>query len=153
MERVLIERRLASSPELLFEFLAEHENLKLIFPAKITRVRDGSDGHRNGVGSTRRLRPSPLIPPFEETVTEYVPHELIRYGVSAGSPLRDHRGEMRFAPDGTGTAFRYEITFSGKLPGVAKLVAAMLRRDIGRGLPAVDSAALAQRRVEARPAG
>ena len=29
MERVLIERRLASSPELLFDFLAEHENLGL----------------------------------------------------------------------------------------------------------------------------
>jgi hypothetical protein len=59
---------------------------------------------------------------------------------------------MRFTPDGSGTLFRYEITFRGPLPGVAKLVARMLRRDIERGLPAVDSAAL-RGRVEASPAG
>jgi uncharacterized protein YndB with AHSA1/START domain len=152
MERVLIERRLASSPELLFPFLAEHENLGLLFGGRVTRVRDGSDGHRNGVGSTRRLKP-PLAPALEETVTEFVPDELIRYRISRGSPLRDHEGVMRFTPDGTGTALHYEITFRGAFPGVGKLVAAMLRRDIARGLPAADSAALAGRRVEADPAG
>jgi uncharacterized protein YndB with AHSA1/START domain len=152
MERVLIERRLASSPELLFPFLAEHENLGLLFGGKVTRVRDGSDGHRNGVGSTRRLKP-PLAPALEETVTEFVPNELIRYRISRGSPLRDHEGVMRFTPDGTGTALHYEITFRGAFPGVGKLVAAMLRRDIARGLTAADSAALAGRRVEADPAG
>jgi uncharacterized protein YndB with AHSA1/START domain len=152
MERVLIERRLASSPELLFDFLAEHENLGLLFGGRVTRVRDGSDGHRNGVGSTRRLKP-PLAPALEETVTEFVPHELIRYRISRGSPLRDHEGVMRFAPDGTGTALHYEITFRGAFPGVGRLVAAMLRRDISRGLTQADSAALAGRRVEARPAG
>jgi uncharacterized protein YndB with AHSA1/START domain len=152
MERVLIERRLASSPELLFPFLAEHENLGLLFGGRVTRVRDGSDGHRNGVGSTRRLKP-PLAPALEETVTEFVPNELIRYRISRGSPLRDHEGVMRFTPDGTGTALHYEITFRGAFPGVGKLVAAMLRRDIARGLTTADSAALAGRRVEADPAG
>jgi uncharacterized protein YndB with AHSA1/START domain len=148
MERVLIERRLASSPELLFPFLAEHENLGLLFGGEVTRVRDGSDGHRNGVGSTRRLKP-PLAPALEETVTEYVPNELIRYRISAGSPLRDHEGVMRFTPDGTGTALHYEITFRGAFPGVGRLVAAMLRRDIERGLTEADARAL----IQARPAG
>jgi uncharacterized protein YndB with AHSA1/START domain len=152
MERVLIERRLASSPELLFDFLAEHENLGLLFGGRVTRVCDGSDGHRNGVGSTRRLKP-PLLPSLDETVTEFVPPELIRYGISRGSPLRDHRGEMRFTADGTGTVLRYEITFRGAIPGVGRLVAALLRRDISRGLAAADSAALAGRRVEAGSAG
>jgi hypothetical protein len=94
-----------------------------------------------------------LAPALEETVTEFVPNELIRYRISRGSPLRDHEGVMRFAPDGTGTALHYEITFRGAFPGVGKLVAAMLRRDIARGLTAADSAALAGRRVEADPAG
>jgi uncharacterized protein YndB with AHSA1/START domain len=151
MERVLIERRLASSPELLFEFLAEHEHLGLLFGGEVTRVRDGSDGHRNGVGSTRRLKP-PLLPSLDETVTEFVPHELIRYRISRGSPLRDHEGVMRFAPDGTGTDFRYEITFRGALPGVGPIVAAMLRRDISRGLVEADARAL-RRRVEPSPPG
>src|SRR5690348_8528921 len=147
MERVLIERRLASAPALLFPYLADHEHAAALFGSKIVDVRGGS-----GVGSTREMRAAPLLPTLDETITELVPDELIRYRITRGSPLRDHEGVMRFSPDGTGTFLRYEITFRGAFPGVAELVAAMLRRNIARGLEAADSAAL-QGRVEPGPAG
>ena len=142
MERVLIERRLASTPALLFPYLADHEHAAALFGSKIVSVH----------GPTREMRAAPLLPTFDETITELVPDELIRYRITRGSPLRDHEGVMRFTPDGSGTLLRYEITFRGAFPGVAKLVAAMLRRNISRGLEAADSAAL-QGRVEPDPAG
>jgi hypothetical protein len=98
------------------------------------------------------MRGAPLLPTFDETITELIPDELIRYRITRGSPLRDHEGTMRFTPDGSGTLLRYEITFRGALPGVGKLVAWMLRRNIERALPAADSAAL-HGRVEPGPAG
>jgi hypothetical protein len=147
MERVLIERRLASAPALLFPYLADHEHAAALFGSKVVEVQGGS-----GVGSTRVMRAAPLLPTFDETITELVPGELIRYRITRGSPLRDHEGVMRFTPDGSGTLLCYEITFRGAFPGIAKLVAAMLRRNIARGLVAADSAAL-QRRVEPGPAG
>jgi uncharacterized protein YndB with AHSA1/START domain len=142
MERVLIERRLASAPALLFPYLADHEHAAALFGSKVVSVHE----------STREMRPAPLLPTFDETITELVPDELIRYRITRGSPLRDHEGVMRLTPDGTGTFLRYEITFRGAFPGVGKLVAAMLRRNISRGLVAADSAAL-ERRVEPGPAG
>ena len=74
------------------------------------------------------------LPPFEETVTEFVPNELIRYEITKGSPLRDHRGEMRFTPNPDGTHLHYEISFGSAVPGVAAIVAATLRRNIPKGL-------------------
>src|SRR3954462_10630977 len=148
MERVLIERRLASAPALLFPYLADHEHAAALFGSKLVEVQGGS-----GVGSTRVMRAGPLLPTFDETISEVVPGELIRYRITRGSPLRDHEGVMRFTPDGSGTDFRYEITFRGAFPGIGKLGGGMLRRDISRGLVEADSRALGGRRVEPGPAG
>ena len=138
MQWVRVERRFAAPPEEVFAHLAEHENLEPLFNTKITRLRDGADGHRNGVGSTRRLK-LPLVPAFEETVTEFVPPSLIRYRITRGSPLREHEGLMRFSPDGSGTRLLYEISFSSVLPGIDRIVAAALQRSIPSGLSAIDA--------------
>ncbi len=141
MQRVLVERDFALPPERVFAYLAEHENLGRLFGAKIERKRDGTDGTRNGVGSVRALRVGPL-PPFEETVTEVVPDELIRYRITKGSPLRDHSGEMRFQPaPAGGTHLRYEISFRGVVPGIDRVIAPGLKRNIANGLGQVDGAA------------
>lgn len=142
MQHVLVERDFQKPPERVFAFLAEHENLESLFGAEITRLRDGDDGQRNGVGSVRQLQIAPL-PPFEETVIEFVPDELIRYMITKGSPLRHHAGEMLLSPSesGNGTHLRYEISFDGVVPGLAFIVAAGLRKNIAKGLERVDSAA------------
>ena len=134
MQRIVVGHDFSSPPERVFEHLAEHVNLEPLLGAKIERVRDGTDGTRNGVGSTRSLKVGPL-PPFEETVTEVIPDELIRYRITKGSVLREHEGWMRFTPnpDG-GTHLHYEITFRGMVPGLGALVAPGLKRNIEKGL-------------------
>ena len=111
MQRLLFHQNYSLPPDQVYAYFAEHENLEAIFGAKIKRLNDGTDGTRNGVGSVRQLKVGPL-PGFEETVTEAVPNELIVYKITKGSPLKDHRGEMRFSENGTGTTLRYEITFN-----------------------------------------
>lgn len=134
---VVVEREFTKPPERVFAYLAEHENLAEIFGAKVTRLNDGQDGERNGVGSVRRLQIGPL-PPFEETVTEFVPAERIVYKITKGSPLRDHLGVMTFAPAGQGTRFHYDIRLGSPIPGLAALVQASLTRSIKKGLEAVE---------------
>lgn len=142
MQTVTIDRDFAAPPERVFNYLAEHENLEPLFGAKVKRISDGDDGTRNGPGSAREMRLGPLLPPFVETTTEVVPNELIRYRITKGSPLRAHEGVMRFTPTASGgTHLHYEITFGGVLPGVDRVVAAMLRRTVPRGLEKVDGAA------------
>jgi uncharacterized protein YndB with AHSA1/START domain len=141
MQTVTIRRDFTTPPDRVFAHLAEHENLGPLFGAKIERLSDGDDGTRNGPGSSRRMRLGPL-PPFVETTTEVVPNELIRYRITEGSPLRGHEGVMRFTPtaDG-GTHLDYDITFGAVVPGIDRVVAAMLRRTVPRGLDKLDGAA------------
>jgi len=142
MQRLIFDHDYALPPEQVFAHLSEHENLADLFGAKVTRLKDGTDGNRNGVGSSRELKVGPARP-FEETVTEFVPNELIVYEITKGSPLKNHRGEMRFTPEAGGTHLHYEVSFSSKLPGVDIIVAQGLRRNIAKGLTRVQATATA----------
>jgi len=133
---VKVEHHFAKPPERVFAYLSEHENLAELFGAKVTRLRDG-DSERNGVGSVRKLQIGPA-PPFEETVTEFVPPERIVYKITKGSPLRGHVGVMTFAPEGDGTHFLYDIRLASPVPGLAALVRLSLTRSIKQGLAKVD---------------
>jgi uncharacterized protein YndB with AHSA1/START domain len=134
---VQIEHEFAKPPERIFAYLSEHENLAEVFGAKVTRLRDG-EGERNGIGSVRKLQIGPL-PPFEETVTEFVVPERVVYKITKGSPLRGHLGVMTFAatPSG-GTRFVYDIRIASPIPGIAPLVRASLTRSITQALPNVE---------------
>ncbi len=135
---VHIEHTFAKGPEQIFAHLAEHENLADVFGAKITRLRDGDSGERNGVGSVRKLQIGPL-PPFEETVTEFVPFQRIVYRITKGSPMRGHEGVMTFAPAaGGGTDFVYDIRLASPVPGVALIVQTVLTRSINQSLAKVE---------------
>jgi uncharacterized protein YndB with AHSA1/START domain len=129
----------ASPVARVFAHLAEHENLAALFGAGVQRLADGDD-ERNGVGSRRQLKVGPL-PPFEETVTEFVPDELIVYRITKGSPLKGHEGTMRFSADGGGGShLHYRIRLASPIPGVALAVREQLTRTIRANLPRVDAA-------------
>jgi len=134
---VVIDRDFSKPPQRVFAYLAEHENLAEIFGAKVTRLSDGVDGERNGVGSARALQIGPL-PPFEETVTEFVPGERIVYRITKGSPLRGHVGVMTFTPNGQGTHFHYDIRLASPIPGVAAIVKTALTSSVQKGLGKVE---------------
>lgn len=126
--------------EQVFAYLSEHENLEAVFPGtKITRLSDGTDGQRNGVGSARELRIGPLLP-FVETNTEVVPNEKIVYKITGGvTPLRNHVGIQLFSPTSSGgTHLDYRIRVSSAIPGITPLVRAGLQKGVADSLPGVD---------------
>lgn len=138
---VVVERDFAQPPERVFDYLAEHENLAELFDAKVTRVRDGYT-ERNGIGSVRRLRIAPVVPEFEETVTEFTRPGRISYRISRGSPLDGHVGIMVLTETaGGGTHLDYRIRIASRIPGLAPIVKAALTRNVTKGLKAVDSGA------------
>ena len=139
MQKIVVEQDFTVPVERAYAFLSEHENLTALFPAKVTRVKDGDDGSRNGVGSARQLRIA-ILPPFVETNTKVVENELVEYRITKGSPLKNHQGRMTFSslPSG-GSHLKYEIEFD--LPVIGALVAAGLKRDLGKGLKKIDALA------------
>ncbi len=133
-QRVHVTHTFKSDPAIVFDKLAEHENLGPVFGAKITRVNDGTTS-RNGVGSTRQLKIGPL-PAFQETTTVAEPHTLIEYEITQGSPLKDHWGKQLLTPtDDGGTRLDYTIGFNAPVPGMATVVGKILGGAIGKGLP------------------
>ena len=139
MQRIEITQDFALPVERVYAYLSEHENLGPLFGAEVERVRDG-DTTRNGVGSVRRLKVGPL-PWFEETNTQVVPNELIEYRITSGSVLNDHRGEMRFSPNGSGTRLDYVIEFDAKLPLTGPLLKKTIEGNVRKGLKDVETRA------------
>jgi hypothetical protein len=138
MQHLHISHRSPLTVHELFTALGEHENLRLLFRAPVKRVRSGTD-HRNGVGSCRHIGPpGPLG--FQETVTEFVPDQLIRYTITTRSPLTDHLGTMRFSPrDDSGSQLEYQIRFGSRIPGLAFLVRRLLAWSIPAGIDKLES--------------
>ena len=133
--RVNVTHTYTSDPKTVFEALSEHENLGPVFGAKITRTSDG-DSHRNGVGSSRKLKIGPM-PPITETVVVWEPNTHIEYQITKGGfPLKDHYGVQRLSPtDDGGTKIDYTIAFNTAIPGMAGLVAKQLTGALSKGLP------------------
>lgn len=132
-QRIEINQEFDIPVERVFAYLGEHENLARVFsPARVKRIRSG-EGARNGVGSARELR---ILagPPFVETVTAYKENELIEYRITHGSPLKNHRGTMRFSRTPQGTSLHYTVVFEGKLPLVGALIKPGLEMAMRRGL-------------------
>ncbi len=141
MQRLVFDQDFTLPVERIYDYLAEHEHLGLLFaPISVERLSDGTDS-RNGVGSARTMKLAGQLP-FVETVTEAVPNERIVYKITKGSPLKNHRGVMEFTslPSG-GSHLHYEISFAGKLPGVDIVVAQALKRSVSKGLGQVDAKA------------
>lgn len=132
-QRIEITKDFPYPVEKVFAYLGEHENLGVIFaPASIRRISDGQ-GARNGVGSAREMRIL-VGPSFVETVTAYQENALIEYRITRGSPLKDHKGVMRFQSTPGGCRLHYTIEFAGKLPLVAEIVKPVLENGIRKGL-------------------
>jgi uncharacterized protein YndB with AHSA1/START domain len=125
----------------VFAHLSEPENLADVFGAQVERLGDGHP-ERNGVGARRLLKLGPGARPIEETVTKFVPGELIEYRITKGSPLRDHVGIMRFSPaPGGGTHLDYRIRIASRIPGLSPLLTAVLTRNVTKGLASVEAKA------------
>ena len=81
------------------------------------------------------------VPPFEETVTEFVRPSRIVYKITKGTPLRGHVGVMQFTPHGQGTRLDYDIRVASAIPGVAPIVKLALTRQLLHGLGRVEQEA------------
>jgi len=117
----------------VFAYLSNHDNLGPIFGCRVIRTHEGKDSP-NGLDSVRTLNVG-LLPSFDETVTAFEKDQLIEYKITRGSPLRNHKGVMRFLPSGpAGSKLHYTIEFESKIPLVGPLIRMRLENSIRNGL-------------------
>src|SRR6185503_4740817 len=114
-QTVRFEQFFAAPRERVFAWFADHEKFGRIWPGSTRRVQDSADGANvNGLGSVREIRTAGQV--FEETITAFEPPARIEYKVTKGSPIKNHRGEIRFTAVDGGTRLDYTIEFDPKIP-------------------------------------
>lgn len=118
--------------EQVFNTLSDHESFGRICGISATRIKDGDDG-ASGLGSIRELKIGPL-PSFDETITQFVPNELIEYRITRGSPIKNHVGTMRFKEQDGQAVLNYTIELESKIPLTTGLIKAALENGISKGL-------------------
>lgn len=97
-----------------------------------TVVRQGTPPP-NGVGAVRRIGSAGIA--VEEEVVEFEPPRRMTYRlVKGGFPIRDHLGEVLFAPDGSGTRLVWRVRCDSAIPGTGVLLAPFLRFIFARAL-------------------
>ncbi|MDF2179907.1 SRPBCC family protein [Aliiglaciecola sp. CAU 1673] len=135
MEQIQIRQAFNAPVKQVFNTLCDHETFGKIIGARINRIKDGEDGHTNGLGSIRRIAMLPGVY-FEETVVSFVPYQLMEYLVSKGSPVKNHLGRMVFEEKDGVTTLNYSIRFEPKLPlpGFGKLLKPLIAGPIVKGL-------------------
>lgn len=118
----------------VFDFFSVHENLGKIYPAAVKCIKFGEDPiNANSRGSVRRIIAFPIV--IEETVTEYIPNQLIEYRLTMGVGVKDHIGTMRFGELGYGKCrLDYSIEFSPTIPMTGFLIKNILEKIIGQGV-------------------
>lgn len=121
----------AVPPARLFDAFLDHEGMGGWMDAKIRVVKGPDDG---GVGTVRRIE-APGLALDEEVTYVLYPRRMV-YRIVAGLPIvRFHRGEILVEPWGqTGSQLTWDILLDSAVPGVAALVAGILRPQIRKGL-------------------
>lgn len=78
----------------------------------------------NGAGCVRVFRNLGRDVTTEEVVAFEPPHRMTYRLVGVSFPLRDHLGEVRFTPEGTGTRITWRCQFVSVVPGLGPVLAA-----------------------------
>lgn len=117
----------------VFALLADHEQFGKLLGAPVRRIKDSDQADPNGVGSVRKIGFGPIG--VKETVLRFEPDKVIEYAITSLSPIRNHRGRIRFSdtPEGQ-TRVHYTIVFEDIIPLSGKLLRAGLEQALRRGI-------------------
>lgn len=130
-----MEQRFAAPPERVFAAMTDHEAFGRLLGEDIRVERPGTPPP-NGLGAVRLIRARGLA--IREEVVRWEEPRAMDYRVISGAPFRSHLGEIRVAPEGSGSRLDYRIRFEwpwwagGAVVG--GLLAGMLRRQIAEGI-------------------
>ena len=140
-QRIVIQMEFPYPVAQVFAFLAAHENQPRILGARVERLTNG-EGHKDGVGSSRRMTMPPL-PSWDETVTAFDANRLIEYRITRGGPIRAHRGVLVFSPageGGMGTRLEYTVTFEPRVPLTGGILRRLTEKNLRKGLESLVAA-------------
>ncbi len=129
-------KQLFNAPvDTIFNILTDHEAFGEVINTNMERIVNGQGDNKNGVGSVRRVKAA-FVPAFEETVITLEPNKLMEYVVSKGSPIKNHKGKMKFENEQGKTRLNYTIYFEPKFsfPFLGIILKKVIEAPLRKGL-------------------
>ena len=127
--RLLVERLLPVAAEVAWPLITIPEQMNRWSLARVEAVAPGEHGRQDAVGARRRVtvRVYGLSSRLEERILVAEPPHRFVYCVVSGAGIRDHRGVQTLVAQGSSTRFTWEVTFRAVVPGLATILASLLR--------------------------
>jgi len=117
MQQVEVIRRFEGGPEKVWGVYTEHAGWSRWAGCSTSRVEKAGAPDPNGPGCVRVLGTAGVN--AVEEVLDFEPPRRMTYRlVRGGLPLRNHRGEVLFLPDGEGTRVEWRCWFDSPVPGL-----------------------------------
>jgi hypothetical protein len=134
--KLTFHRVLAVAPAVAWPLLTIPEQMNRWSLAKVSAIEPGRGGRHDAVGAKRIVR----VPAFglsatlHEDIVEAAPYERFVYRVTGGAGVRNHRGTIALGVHAQGTALLWQVEFEGALPGIERLLGAILRPRLAKSL-------------------
>ena len=134
--KLTFHRSLSIAPAEAWPLLTIPEQMNRWSLAHVTAVQAGAEGKHDAVGAKRIVR----VPAFglsaklQEDVVEALFPERFVYRVTGGGAVKNHRGTIELRASDGGAALVWEVEFEGKLPGIERLLGAILRPRLAQSL-------------------
>jgi uncharacterized protein YndB with AHSA1/START domain len=127
VEQVEVRRRIAGPRERVFAVYTDHASWAEWAGVGAARLEREGVPAPNGVGCVRVL--GPRFAAMREEVLSFEAPRRMTYRIVGGPPLlRDHFGDVDFAPDGDGTLVVWRCRFESRVPGLGGPLRRMVER-------------------------
>jgi len=127
MQSVEVTRTISATPERVWNVYTDHANWKAWSGVSHSSLHVVGKPDRNGTGAVRRLGTYRMY--ALEEILEFDPPRRMTYRViKGGLGIRNHLGEVLFAPTGNGTQITWRCRFDTKVPGFGRIMHGIVTR-------------------------
>ncbi len=126
MQRIELSQEIPAPPDAVWAVYTDHEGWQRWAGVGEVVLRQQGHPPPNGLGAIRVIRQSGIA--VEEEVTAFDPPKRMEYRLTAGAPIRDHRGQVVFEPVESGTRVGWTVEFRPWIPGTGPVLRWVLER-------------------------
>ncbi len=134
MHRIELVQEIPAPPDRVWAVYTDHEGWQRWAGIDEVVLRQQGYPPPNGLGAIRVIRHRGTA--VEEEITAFESPKRMTYRLIAGAPIREHQGEVRLEPSGSGTRLSWNVEFKALIPGTGPVlrwvVERMLRRILTR---------------------
>ena len=130
---IVVEHRFTAAVDVVWEKVSDHCGMRRwLVPGMSVRLQREGDPAPNGKGAVRVIEGAGVR--AVEEVVEFEPPNRMVYVVLSGFPIKEHRGEIRLAPEGGTTRLVWTVGFDPRYPGTGGILRWIVRGVFSRGL-------------------